>query len=900
MSHRRPLDALAGFWQGAKVGVVQVTAPDSIEAAATELWRAKDHAGVWDRWRDLEAAAREAITAGVEPDGLVDLLAAAGHQFDGTDLAGWRNTIVERTLGSKHGFVDDCVWGVSGGVRRGEAFGVYELKDSGHLERVLVELRPADGDPSGVQGCFEPYPDAAGEVQQSLEMGVAAGLGWVGRHLAWALPEQVGSDPAAWQVRVYLGGYCWPGPASTVPSFVVTSREGQLAGPSLGLAVALATTAAFLPRWASAARRSNVYVTGAISRDGQVEAVGSIPEKSDLALWLQDDTLLLPKDNKQAVKKALRQIGDPQLRKQLHLVDHLDDAVDHLFPLLGPLQPDQALAEPLSLAADLVPGLDMAGWLDSLRELDPVSVSVSGAAPQPLLDGLCEAFEPDTADGRDPVVELVGAGGTGKTTALTWLFDHAYRGQLAAPLDLVPVYLDAAGKDNHHAPSLANQDRHKEAIAERLGVEVTEAQDIAATVGLLVLIDATNEADPDLLFDRQGPLHKLTTWLTNHGTRSRIVVAGRPQPHERLLIHDPSETWHQLEVRPLDRTTAAHLLRQWSTPDDGRVEPLLDAVGELARTPLILRLLARMLQAPTDDEPLPDHPTRAVIYRWTIESWIRHDRARKAWQIPTGGLWDAWIQGAKWLDQSREDAIFQFAQHTIGVIAAWSVESGGELRKQEAIDIVGQEIATGLLTSPAEPPTSGDIVERLLANHPLVRWSDTNVTFLHHSIAEYYAAERLLAAGQLAPLSSRWVDVLALQAALDPDALGKLAAKLTSPDDCEVAAPVLARSEHPAALTALTQALSNPDNKPNVRVAAALALKGTKDAPALKALTGALSSDPESRVRRAAAEALAGTEDAAALEALTAALSERVSDGVIQHVEVAMGGVLVRGRAVGS
>jgi HEAT repeat protein len=113
----------------------------------------------------------------------------------------------------------------------------------------------------------------------------------------------------------------------------------------------------------------------------------------------------------------------------------------------------------------------------------------------------------------------------------------------------------------------------------------------------------------------------------------------------------------------------------------------------------------------------------------------------------------------------------------------------------------------------------------------------------------------------------------ALTGTTDPGALARLTDLLTDPNACvrERAAEALAGTTHEAALTRLTDQLADPN--PGVCVAAARALLGTTHEAALTRLTDQLA-DPNPQVRERATRALAGTTNPQALVRLTDLLTD--------------------------
>ena len=835
-------------------------------SARAELWRVR---------RALETAARAWLdAAGTATDRnhrrqrLLEVVGTAGDE----PTAKGRSDELARK------FVSAVRWSTprAGRVFRGEVRGVGVVRDplpagrngdpggepetkqdtaeQGRVERVLVELRPiGTAGPHKVDPCFTPARNDGG-LQASLEAAVTAGLGWVTAHNDWLdVPE---TD--RWQARVYLGGYPLPVDATS------DWHNRKVTGPSLGLAVALATVAAFLPAWACR-DAPRVVATGMCDPDGTVRPVRGTEIKAARTTKLPERRFVYPKSSEEEFP--------PQQRETP--VAELDQAITIAFPLITPLVPRKALARPLGTLRDIVP----AKWQGTLPTfLVPPrvkAVSSDGTGEQPLVEVLAAS---------GPLVALTGEGGAGKTTALLSVYDHVFREQVPPALRLAPCYVNVADAKDGDDPVFIVDPRR--VLAELLEVMDAELDDLAHRPGLLLLLDGANELpDPRLLFASDGPVMPALKSLIEDSP-SRIVLAGRPHTHGRGPLGDALEGFDPLELARISTSSAITYLGQVAGLKEPAAREALETVarsgGDLTVSPMLLLLLARII---VSTEQLPTDATRGEIFREALAGWLAHELRPGKWDPPWAHLkWDE-VAHTAWnaLDADISEGVAENLASAAGtrtpvLPALWAIL--GELARQ-AIDegptVTRRQVeATLTRLLGASDPSPRAFCDDWLRNCPVLTLDATYLRFVHDSFAEYYAAERFAGTQQLAPLEHKWVDVLALQTSIDSTTLDRLAELLSTHADLSVRATVveaLGQSDAPGARSALVGALST-DPAQLVRALAAVSLAGAVSPDVLNALAQGLS-DPNSGVRYGVGVALrTGISHPEVLNVVVGALSD--------------------------
>ncbi|MFP5318537.1 MAG: ATP-binding protein [Acidimicrobiia bacterium] len=242
--------------------------------------------------RDLERLVARALTAGaVGAEEAADALLAGAVAGSGSGvrhelaLAAFRAHPARRPPAGMREFLDRAgvpsLWG--------DAYAAAALEDGrGALFRLLVqvEMGPAGGGrrdhpPVTVDARFSGDRADAGPLRAVATDAVAAAFGVL---RAGAVGPALAGLEGARAVRVYRGGLRWPLARDTaVPTpFQVEQDTVSHDGPSMGLAIALATLHAFLPQWTL--RTGPVCAaTGLVTAEGTVEAVGGVEAKARAA-----------------------------------------------------------------------------------------------------------------------------------------------------------------------------------------------------------------------------------------------------------------------------------------------------------------------------------------------------------------------------------------------------------------------------------------------------------------------------------------------------------------------------------------------------------------------------------------------------------------------------------------
>ncbi|MFE0650690.1 trypsin-like peptidase domain-containing protein [Streptomyces sp. NPDC059534] len=291
-----------------------------------------------------------------------------------------------------------------------------------------------------------------------------------------------------------------------------------------------------------------------------------------------------------------------------------------------PLRPDGPLTALLRRNAATVPAYGPDLNLAAILELTATSTGpVREAGPWP------EAVErPDCARefarftvGGVPVLALVGAPGTGRTTALASLCAHRARGVAPAPTvrlrgaDLRAEdrsLADAVGRALHQAGRIV-------AASGANGDTTTATPERAAALAqdagrpLLVVLDGPEEMPPRLAHRLADWTAATEEWLRAHHVR--LVTACRPEHWEQAgALYGPGAL-HRPTAPPGNGLPAAVTLGPYSAAEAAAVRRgyglgETDLAEADARHPLALRLLAEVRAALPGD--VPGRPGREEIF----------------------------------------------------------------------------------------------------------------------------------------------------------------------------------------------------------------------------------------------------------------------------------------------
>ncbi|MFD9504555.1 trypsin-like peptidase domain-containing protein [Streptomyces sp. NPDC060035] len=303
--------------------------------------------------------------------------------------------------------------------------------------------------------------------------------------------------------------------------------------------------------------------------------------------------------------------------------------------LPGPDQGDGGpLEELLRRNASGVPGygcdLNLAGAL----QLTATSLGSAGrpdgteAVERPHITGEFTAFEAGTG----PVLGVVGAPGTGRTTELAALAARRSRG----PVPALTIWLrgaDLMAEDTSVADALTRalgrSGRIVTAAGARGDMTTATPESVARLAGssgnpLLVVVDGPEEMPP-LLAHRLAEWTGATAdWLRCHGVR--MVVACRPEHWETAGALYPPDALHDPQ-RPARRLPPAVRLGDLTADQAERARERYDIPPEAIapghdRHPLTLRLLAEVRGALPPD--VPGRPgTEEVFAAWLDLACVR-------------------------------------------------------------------------------------------------------------------------------------------------------------------------------------------------------------------------------------------------------------------------------------
>ncbi|MFF4247909.1 trypsin-like peptidase domain-containing protein [Streptomyces sp. NPDC001822] len=330
--------------------------------------------------------------------------------------------------------------------------------------------------------------------------------------------------------------------------------------------------------------------------------------------------LALGTDGRDALRSGGAAVGgpvtDPATGAVLGVLSTALSAGRETAGLAVPLPGGGPLDEVLRRNASGVPGygcdLNLAGALQltatSLGQADNRPGGVE-AVERPRISAEFAAFEAGTG----PVLGLVGAPGTGRTTELAALAGRRARGPVPA-LTLWLRGADLLADDTSVTDAVTRALQRSGRIITAAGArgDMTDATPervarLAADSGnpLLVVVDGPEEMPPLLAHRLGGWTTATAEWLLLHGVR--MVVACRPEHWETAGALYPREALHRPErpagglppaVRLGDLTTGqAELARERYGIPPGTIAPGHD------RHPLTLRLLAEVRKALPPDVP---------------------------------------------------------------------------------------------------------------------------------------------------------------------------------------------------------------------------------------------------------------------------------------------------------
>ncbi|MFE7752286.1 trypsin-like peptidase domain-containing protein [Streptomyces sp. NPDC057428] len=330
--------------------------------------------------------------------------------------------------------------------------------------------------------------------------------------------------------------------------------------------------------------------------------------------------LALGTDGRDALRSGGAAVGgpvtDPCTGAVLGVLSTALSAGRETAGLAVPLTGGGPLGEVLRRNASGVPGygcdLNLAGALQltatSLGHADSRPGGVE-AVERPRISAEFAAFEAATG----PVLGLVGAPGTGRTTELAALAGRRARGPVPA-LTLWLRGADLLADDTSVTDAMTRALQHSGKIITAAGARgdmaVATPERVARLASdsgnpLLVVVDGPEEMPPLLAHRLGGWTEATAAWLLLHGVR--MVVACRPEHWETAGALYPRGALHRPErpagglppaVRLGDLTTGqAELARERYGIPPGAIAPGHD------KHPLTLRLLAEVRKALPPDVP---------------------------------------------------------------------------------------------------------------------------------------------------------------------------------------------------------------------------------------------------------------------------------------------------------
>ncbi|MFB4421583.1 serine protease [Streptomyces sp. QL37] len=333
--------------------------------------------------------------------------------------------------------------------------------------------------------------------------------------------------------------------------------------------------------------------------------------------------LALGTDGRDALRSGGAAVGgpvtDPRTGAVLGVLSTALSAGRETAGLAVPPAPRDApapLAEVLRRNANSVPGygrdLNLAGAL----QLTATSLGNADSRPcgtevveRPHISAEFTAFE----TGTGPVLGLVGAPGTGRTTELAALADRRARGPVPALtlwLRGADLLADDTSVTDAMARALQRSGRIITAAGARGDMETATPERVARLAAasgnpLLVVVDGPEEMPPLLAHRLAGWAVATAEWLLAHEVR--MVVACRPEHWETAGALYPPGTLHRPE-RPAGGLPPAVRLGDLTAEQAERaaerygIPPGTIAPGD-DRHPLTLRLLAEVRAALPPDVP---------------------------------------------------------------------------------------------------------------------------------------------------------------------------------------------------------------------------------------------------------------------------------------------------------
>ncbi|MGA5496964.1 trypsin-like peptidase domain-containing protein [Streptomyces cinereoruber] len=292
-----------------------------------------------------------------------------------------------------------------------------------------------------------------------------------------------------------------------------------------------------------------------------------------------------------------------------------------------PLRPDGPLTDLLRRNAATVPAYGPDLNLAGILELTATSTGPAGDPgpwPEPVERAACARELDRFTTGDAPVLALVGAPGTGRTTALAALCAHRARGEAPAPTIRLRG-ADLRSEDHSLADALGRAlERAGRIVAASgaLGDTTTATPERAAALAreagrpLLVVLDGPEEMPPLLAHRLPAWTGATERWLRTHGVR--LATACRPEHWERAGALYGSGALH----RPApgengDGLPPAVVLGPYTEAEARAVREgyglrETDLAEADARHPLALRLLAEVRAALPGE--VPGRPCREEVF----------------------------------------------------------------------------------------------------------------------------------------------------------------------------------------------------------------------------------------------------------------------------------------------
>ncbi|MFF4173940.1 trypsin-like peptidase domain-containing protein [Streptomyces sp. NPDC001744] len=290
-----------------------------------------------------------------------------------------------------------------------------------------------------------------------------------------------------------------------------------------------------------------------------------------------------------------------------------------------PLRPAGPLADLLRRNAATVPAygpdLNLAGILE-LTATSTGPARLPDPWPEPVERAGCARELDRFATGNAPVLALVGAPGTGRTTALAALCDRRARGAEPAPTvrlrgaDLRAgdrSLADAVGRALHQAGRIVAASG---ALGDTTAVTPERAAALAREAGrpLLVVLDGPEEMPPLLAHRLPAWTTATERWLRAHEVR--LVTACRPEHWERAGAlygpHAPHRPAAATGGGPPAVVLGPYTEEEARAVREGYGLRATDLAEADARHPLALRLLAEVRAALPGE--VPGRPCREEIF----------------------------------------------------------------------------------------------------------------------------------------------------------------------------------------------------------------------------------------------------------------------------------------------